>query len=283
MAWTNGFHNSVQHDRLYNADQMSAIFDGLITQGVYAAVGNKLAVEPNNGMTIQINTGRGWFNSRWVCNTSPLLLELEESDVLLNRWAAVCIRGDNTDSVRNTAPYIKYGEFSTTPQKPTMERTEKVKEYCLAYVYIGAGKNTITAADIEDTRANADLCGWVTGLIEQIDATTLFTQFQALFDEWFAGIKDGINENTEVMLVGALPVSSTITLKADAWTDGRQAVEVAGLTETKNILVSANNATLAAYSAAGIKLESHSGGRLTFKAAATPTEEIKVDIMHLGK
>ena len=68
MAWTSGFFNSVGGDRVYNADQMSELFTGLITNGVYESVKNKLAVEPNSGMTIQINTGRGWFNGRWVDN-----------------------------------------------------------------------------------------------------------------------------------------------------------------------------------------------------------------------
>ena len=58
MAWTSGFFNSVNGDRLYNADQMSRIFEGLITDGVYESVANKLAVQPNSGMTIQIATGR---------------------------------------------------------------------------------------------------------------------------------------------------------------------------------------------------------------------------------
>ena len=50
MAWTSGFFNSVNGDRLYNADQMSHIFEGLITDGVYESVGNKLAVQPNSGL-----------------------------------------------------------------------------------------------------------------------------------------------------------------------------------------------------------------------------------------
>ena len=64
MAWKSGFFNSVNGDRLYNADDMSKIFDGLITDGVYESVDDKLAVQPNSGMTIQIATGRGWFNKR---------------------------------------------------------------------------------------------------------------------------------------------------------------------------------------------------------------------------
>lgn len=184
MAWTNGFFNSLNGDRKYNANQLSRIFEGLITDGVYESVGNKLAVQPNNGMTVQINTGRGWFFGHWVNNDSEYLLTLENSDVLLNRYCAVCIRVDENIENRSAVPYLKYGEFATEPVKPEMERTETVREYCLAYILIEAGAAEITAADIEDTRGYTDLCGWVTGLVEQVDTHTLYTQWQALWDNF---------------------------------------------------------------------------------------------------
>lgn len=56
--WNSGFFNSINGDRLYDADQMSKIFEGLITDGVYESVGDKLAVQPSGAMTIQIGTGQ---------------------------------------------------------------------------------------------------------------------------------------------------------------------------------------------------------------------------------
>lgn len=246
--WTSGFFNSVNGDRVYNADQMSGIFEGLITDGVYESVGNKLAVQPNSGMTIQIATGRGWFARRWVDNTTPHLIALEAADVTLNRWAAVCIRVDTTEGVRNAVPYIKYGEYATTPAKPTMTRTETVKEYCLAYVYIKARATAITAADITDTRADVSLCGWVTGLIEQLNSTTLWTQWTALFNEWFSGLQENINANTEAMLVAAMPVNVTVTLSVAGWVaeNGiyKQSVTITGMTATKSVMVQPTDASV---------------------------------------
>lgn len=183
MAWTSGFFNSVDGDRVYNAQQMSEIFQGLITEGVYESVGDQLVVKPNDGMTIQISTGRGWIGAHWVHNDSPYTYTLENSDVLLDRYCAVCIRADDSDAVRSAVPYFKYSDFATNPTKPAMERTEKVTERCLAYIYIKAGAKKITAADIEDTRGDVELCGWVSGLIEQVDTTTLWNQYKA---EWGA-------------------------------------------------------------------------------------------------
>jgi len=284
--WESGFFNSVNGDRVYNADQMSAIFEGLITDGVYEAVGNKLAVQPNSGMTIQIATGRGWCKRKWFNNTNEYLMTLEASDVTLNRWCAVCVRSDITDTVRSAVPVLKYSEYATTPVKPTPTNTETVKELILAYVYIKAGATEITASDIEDTRGNEALCGWVAGLIEQLSSATLWTQWEALFTDWFKGLQDLINENTEAMLVSALPVSVTLTLTAEGWVSEsgvyKQTVTVTGMNDTKSVLVSPTATSASAYSASEVKCSGQSTNTLEFMAVSQPSEAISIDIIHMG-
>lgn len=287
MAWTYGFFNSINNDRLYNADMMSSIFEGLITDGVYESVGNKLAVAPNSGMVIQIDTGRGWFAKRWVNNDSSYLITLEDSDVLLNRYAAICIRVNANDDTRSAEPYIKYSDFATTPTKPNMIRTEAIKEYCLAYVYIGAGVTNITASAIEDTRGNNALCGWVTGLIEQLSTATLFEQWTALFNDWFIGLQDLINENVEASLVNALPTSAEVSLSTSGWTQGTdgkytQDVQVVSMNETKSVIVQPEANSVTAYSASEIRCTSQGANTLTFTAVSQPTENILVNILHMG-
>jgi hypothetical protein len=284
--WESGFFNSVNGDRVYNAEQMSSIFEGLITDGVYESVGNKCAVQPNSGMTIQVASGRGWCKRHWFNNTTPHLMTLEASDVTLNRWCAVCIKADDTDSVRTVTPTLKYSEYATTPVKPVPENSETVKELILAYVYIKAGATEITASDIEDTRGNNELCGWVTGLIEQLSTTTLFTQWESLFNDWFNNLQDLINENTETMLVGALPVSATVILTAEGWVaDGdtfKQSVGVSGMNETKSVIVTPSEASANAYSGAGVKCSTQSANTLEFTAVTQPSEAISVDVLHMG-
>lgn len=284
--WESGFFNSVNGDRVYNAEQMSSIFEGLITDGVYEAVGNKLAVQPNSGMTIQIATGRGWCKKSWFNNTSEYLIALEASDVTLNRYAAICIRADHSETVRNAEPYVKYSDFATTPVKPEPENSETVKELILAYVYIKAGAIEITASDITDTRADESVCGWVTGLIEQLNSATLWTQWEALFTDWFKGLQDFINENTETMLVAALPVSVTLTLTAEGWVSEsgvyKQTVTVTGMNDTKSVLVSPTATSASTYSASEVRCSGQSTNTLEFMAVSQPSEAISIDIIHMG-
>lgn len=277
MSWKDGFFNSVSGDRVYNADQMSSIFEGLISSGVYASIGNKLAVQPNEGMTIQINTGRGWFGGRWVVNDSEYLLTLDPADVTLNRYAAICVRVDNTVEVRKAHPYIKYGEVATNALKPSMERTDEIKEYCLAYVYIPAGAMEITASNIQDTRGNTELCGWVTGLIEQLDSTTLFEQFESLFTDWLNSLDDYLDENVEAKLTAdMLELKATAPIKAigtfdgllwDSQGDGTyiQTISVQGVTADNDILVAPTERYKADYIRMDCEAISQGNGTVTFR------------------
>lgn len=274
--WTYGFFNSVNGDRTYNAEQMSHIFEGLITDGVYEGVGNKLAVQPNSGMVIQIATGRGWFDKRWVNNDAPYTMTLEASDVTLNRYVAVCIRVDSTNAVRTAVPYLKYSDFATTPTKPTMTRTATIKEYCLAYVYIPAKATAISAGNIEDTRFNTSLCGWVTGLIDQITPDTLYSQFTALFNEWFQGLVDIIDSDVETTLVNAMAKNTTVTLTAGGWSNKSQTVTVTGMTATKGVVVEATDNSY------GIKCTAQGTNSLTFTCETVPSEAIQVKVLHMG-
>ena len=288
MAWTSGFFHSNNGDRLYTAEQLSDMFKGLITNGVYESIGNKLAVQPNNAMTIQINTGRGYFGGKWVNNDSPYLLTLAGSDVTLNRYAAVGIKVDNNTSARNATPFIKYSNFASTPVKPTPERSDKVEEFILAYVYIKAGASKITASDIEDTRFNTNLCGWVTGLITQLDTTTLFEQYDAIFKEWFNSLDDYLDSNVETKLVNDVMTLKTqtlknnITLRAANWVDQsngsfKQTVTVNGVNANSDLLIAPVNET--AYINANCKAVSQDLYSLTFSCDVVPSVDIPVEII----
>jgi hypothetical protein len=288
--WSYGFFNSINGDRTYNAQQMSEIFEGLITDGVYEAVGNKLAVQANSGMTIQIATGRGWFANRWVNNDTEYLLTLEASDVTLNRYCAVCVRVDESDGGRTATPYLKYGEFATTPVKPTMERTETIKEYCLAYVLIKAGASEITAADIEDTRANAELCGWVTGLIKQLDANTLFEQYKAIFFNWFNNLEEYMDENVEAKLVNDVlqlkgqTLKTTVTLVGSDWTENSdgtysQTVFANGVMSASDIMVSPKDEDKATYIAMGCEATATGTHSITFECTNPQSVDVMAEVI----
>lgn len=291
MNWTSGFFNDLGGDRLYNSEQLSDIFEGLISSGVYLDVGERLAVQPNNGLTIQINTGRGWFGGRWVKNDAIYTMTLDAADVTLNKYCAVCVRVDNNVASRKAEPYLKYGAAATTPAKPTMERNDTIKEYCLAYIYMPAGAKEITAAEIEDTRGNSELCGWVSGLIEQIDSKTLFEQFEQIFKNWLASLDDYLNEETEARIAADMvnlnvtaPVKAYGTFDGLAWDsqdDGTylQIVNVQGVTPDNDIIVAPVDIYRDVYLEQGCEAIAQGNGTITFRCVNPMDTNMQVKVI----
>ena len=186
MAITYGFFNSLNGDRVYNADQMSTYFKGLIGQGVFEDVGGALQVLANSGMTVQVQTGRAIVgpNLKWLENDAPYNVSINASHVTLNRYTAVVVQCDVTN--RTVSIITVDGTPATNPTKPAITNTTTIQQICLAYVYVKAGATTITQANITDTRPNNNVCGWITGLIKQVDTSTLFAQWQTAYEEFYA-------------------------------------------------------------------------------------------------
>lgn len=206
MAITYGFFNSVNGDRKYNADQMSEYFKGLISNGVYESVGGALLVTAGSGMNVTVASGRGVINCKWINNDAPITVPITQAHALLNRWTAVVLALDITN--RTMAITTIDGLSSSSPRKPNMINTATMVTICLAYVYVGAGVTSISQANITDMRGS-NLCGWVTGLIQQVDTSQLFLQWQTAFEnyynqmtqefnDWFATLTGQLNVNTYI-------------------------------------------------------------------------------------
>ena len=206
MAVTYGFFNSVDGDRTYNADQMSEYFEGLISDGVYESVGGALQVLAGSGMQVIVQTGRAVIGCKWIDVSAAETLQITAASAALNRWTAVVVRLNLSTRLMELGTVD--GTPATTPLQPAMTNTSTVKEICLAMVYVAAGSTAITQANITDMRASS-LCGWITGLVEQVDTSQLFLQwqnaYQAYYDEmteqfntWFAALTQQLNVNTYI-------------------------------------------------------------------------------------
>ena len=182
-------------DRKYNADDISNYFLKLISNGVFATPSNAMQVQATAGMTVNVSAGWAFINCKWLENTAEYPLILDSADVVLNRIDRIVLR--LSESPRTMGIYIKKGTPASTPTPPELARTKgTIWELSLAKIRINAGVTEITQAMITDERADTDLCGWVTGLINQIDTTNLFAQFTNAFNTWFSEIKDEVQSTT---------------------------------------------------------------------------------------
>lgn len=184
MAIKSGFFNSVNGDRKYNAEDMSHYFEGLITDGIYESIGDKLQVTAGGGMTINIGTGRAMIDCHWMKNDAIVNVAIDAADVQLNRWDCVVVKLDLNDSARKMSIEIIKGTPGNPASLPVFNDTQTVKYLWIASVYVAAGVTSITQGRIYDMRGKAR-CPYVTGLIKQVDTSQLFAQWQDACEQYY--------------------------------------------------------------------------------------------------
>ena len=191
MAINSYFFNAVYsegaYDRIYNAEDVTSYLDLLVGNGVFPTPSTQLQVSADTGMNINVAAGSGWINGHKIVNTDTLQLTVSTSDAVLNRIDAVIFYVDLTS--RTMGIEMKNGTLAATPTAPTMTRNSTRYEMCLAQISVPKQVSTITASMITDTRLNTNLCGVVAGLIQQMDTSTMYTQWQAQFNEWMESVQ----------------------------------------------------------------------------------------------
>lgn len=208
---TFGFFNSLNGDRTYNADQLSSMFEGLITDGVFNGVGSSLQVTNGEGLSVNVGTGRAWLQDRWAKNDSIANVPISAASATLSRYTAVVLRKNTT--TRNIIFTTIDGTPASTPVYPEIVREGDIYDICLAYVLVGPNATSIQQTDIIDARSLSSVCGWVTGLIEQVDVSTLFAQWEAAYG---AAVEE-INDFTEDLEADAQEWQQSFESEMEAW------------------------------------------------------------------
>lgn len=184
MSVTYGFYNARNHDRRYNAIQISSIFDGIIRDGIYMSIGDHMIVKPNSGLMVTVGSGRAWFNHTWTLNDSLLPIEVPLSEVILNRIDAVILEVNAEEAVRANSIKVVKGTPATNPSRPTMVNTSAVHQYPLAYIYVGAGVTEIRQSNITNMIGTSST-PFVTGIIDAINIDDLVAQWGDQWQEFY--------------------------------------------------------------------------------------------------
>lgn len=301
MTIRSGFFNSVDGDRKYNADDMNRPYKNLIANGVFPNPSTNLQVLVSSGMTVQVLEGDGLFGGGWANNDAPVLLTLAPGETNLNRIDAIVIARDTSELVRSTTVYIKKGTPSSAPVAPTMIRNDYLNEYCLATVRVNSGTTSLSQSMITDTRGNTDVCGWVTGLIDQVDTSTLFAQWETAyaeqyvknteaFNSWFTNLQsilaDDESAGAEIIRLNqykADKYSQIVSLSASGWTLANgvytQTIDV-GIGESDLIMVTPTPEFAKTYASGEVYAKTQSDNRLTFEAKKAVA--VDVIIINMG-
>jgi hypothetical protein len=216
MAETSGFFPSYNGDRKYFTAFFAEYFADFIGNGIYPNPSTQCQVLANGDMTVTLKPGNAYINGYRYKNDSDKTLTLETADGVLKRIDRIVIRSTTLD--REIKAYIKKGTFASTPVAPELQRDADMWELGVADIYVANGAVSISQANITDLRLNDTYCGIVSGVVDQVDTTTLFSQYQAWlantteqgeidlttmksqfqsdFNLWFSGLQEVLDENT---------------------------------------------------------------------------------------
>lgn len=181
MAFSFGFYNSFNHDRKYNSIQISMIFDGIISDGIYATIGEAMVVKATSeDNTVVVGPGRGWFDHTWNYNDADLPVNAPISDVLLKRIDALVIDINANENYRENKIMWVQGTPSSNPVRPTMINTLERHQYPLCYIERRPNVEKILQADITNMVGSSE-CPFVTGILQTINIDQLLLQWK---DQW---------------------------------------------------------------------------------------------------
>lgn len=184
------------YDRTYSSADLAKYFSSFIGNGVYANPANQLKVSPANGkMAVNVAVGKAWINGYYYELTdTPKQLTLAVGDSNYSRIDLVVCSLNLSNRLIELK--VIQGAAAASPQEPTYSRTEDIHDLVLAKINVASGAIELAEEDITDMRPNNDYCGFVTGVVEQIDTTGLFSQYDAEFNNWFEEIQGVLDGDT---------------------------------------------------------------------------------------
>lgn len=175
--------NSINGDRKYKAEDFAQYFATFIGNGIFVKPSDCLQIlATSNSTNVIVRPGKAWINGYYLINDEDYTLPIAVGDATLNRIDRVVIRLDYTQ--RKMSVEVKKGALSASPVAPALKRDVDAYELALADIYIAKGALTITQASITDTRLNNALCGLMHGVVDQVDTTTIFNQYQSWFENY---------------------------------------------------------------------------------------------------
>lgn len=191
MAETSGFFNaemvegdgSITYDRIYYADQFAYYFSKFISNGVYIDPATQLKVTSKGELKLNVAVGDAFINGYWYKNDENFELQLAQANGSLPRIDRVVLQWDSLTRYINLA--ILQGNPAATPSAKNLTRNADMWELGLADVYIERGVLSISDANITDLRPDRTYCGYVAGVVNQIDTTNLFAQFTDAFEQYY--------------------------------------------------------------------------------------------------
>lgn len=227
-----GFFDAINYDRTYTADDMNKPYSRIVADGVFATnqgtpSTDLQTVSTGNGMQITVQAGQGIFAGKWFENQSSIIITVPNNTAINPRVDSVIVQIDKRVSGRVGNIVYRTGTPGPNAAVPPINQVANVIEYRLANIYVASGANTIDNDAITDLRGSSS-CPWVTGLIQQVDTSALWQQFQTAYqnqyDEYTTDYQNYVNEQRQAWedfirrLTDDLTVSTNVVMLESTYT-----------------------------------------------------------------
>lgn len=229
MSVKSGFYNSINGDRVYNADDLNNFLNGLISDGLFRDYQKEMQVEASgDGLSVRVLSGKAIIKGKYIENTSALTIDIPAGGALA-RYDTVILQL-NLEERRGDIVLVQGDEGSTSEYVPADNLNSK--EFVLARIYVGANATVISAGDIIDKRGDSSVCPWVrltnvsgklktyrnnVTLAEKASTISIgITDFVAADDTLFVYKNGLLLEETEEYLINGTGSTATIDLASPA-------------------------------------------------------------------
>lgn len=197
MAEKSGFFNAREteegiYDREYDAEQFAEYFANFVSNGVYVNPTNQLKVvfnsSPSKPFVVVVRKGKAYIDGYWYELTEDMEVTIPANTKSYAIKDVICCTLDKTE--RKVSIILKE---DVTSDMPVNNNTQH--DLVLSTILVQPNASKLNAEDITDKRPDKTYCGFVTGLIDQIDTTELFQQYDDAFQEWFNEMKGQLTED----------------------------------------------------------------------------------------
>lgn len=286
------------YDRAEDAEFFAKYFSSFIGNGVYPNPSSNFQVEISDGMHIKVNQGLAFVEGYFAWEETERTLAVQAAHASYDRIDRVVLRLNFSN--RNIDLYIVKGTPTSSPVPPTLERPISgegggIYELSLAELFIAKNSTSIPQHRITDTRADTEVCGLVSGVVHQVDTSTLYKQYQDSLNEFLDTVQSALDETTAGNLqnqINKIKNTESYTLNVGGWSSYgtdlyAQTFSVSGVTEEDYLdwdvdlsdVANAKASVEPVLEAFGniLKIETYNGGiRVVALELPTVTFDIKV-------
>jgi hypothetical protein len=268
-------YNSIGSDRLHDADDLARLMKALLTDGVAMKDAADLQVLAAGDFDVTVKAGTCVNEGRVGVNESDKTLTIAAPYAGADRIDRIVARSDFANR-KSTLVYLQ-GEPASSPVAPDLKDDVDGHDIPLAQIAVTSGAGAVSQAMITDERE-------LSGIIVPGNLSTLRTQMQTEFDEWFATVVatlDGDTAGNLLNLINTLDAAVVKYNEAQSRTEAekKQARDNVGA-ESAAVLLWENASPTSAFAAQTISLDLSEYGAVRILAIDhTDNRNVAVDIM----